>query len=458
MRRIVIYLISIFIFFQGSLLAYSSNPMNFVNELVNEAIDKLSDKNLNKDQKSIIIEKVALENVDIDALTEKIKTFVGGVRDTFKMIRTKVEEIIDFVKNSAIGKFLTGDVGGASLAIAPLAIKGFGKGLLEKGSKTNPMFVKQSDAGIFGDALDGALGKRNTSLLKGLKGLSKVTGGKKTVVGRALRGAAAMAGKRTSVGGQVLKGAKGALGKVGGKALGAVSSVAKGIGGKALGALGKVGVKGLVKAIPGVGLIATAGMAAVDAFKGFKNAGEIFNKKVGESVSMGEKLAAGAASAVSGLTFGLLDTKKTAKAFKNAGVATKKFFKGMGSKIKENSKKFFNFAKDMGSNIKDKLGKGASFFFDKFGNQIKNVKNLFTGVFSGIFDYIKGTFDRIKNLATSVFSNVIEAFKNVFAGDFSGAFDNLKNIFGSIGTYFMDTFTIVKDKIVSIQLSYIIDR
>ena len=50
------------------MLAYSSNPKDFVNELVNEAISKLSDKNLNKDQKASFIEKVALENVDINAL------------------------------------------------------------------------------------------------------------------------------------------------------------------------------------------------------------------------------------------------------------------------------------------------------------------------------------------------------------------------------------------------------
>ena len=68
MKRAGVYLISIFIFFQGSLLAYSSNPKDFVNELVKEAIDKLADKNLNKDQKAIFIEKVALENVDINAL------------------------------------------------------------------------------------------------------------------------------------------------------------------------------------------------------------------------------------------------------------------------------------------------------------------------------------------------------------------------------------------------------
>ena len=37
-----------------------------MNELVTEAISKLSDKNLNKEEKSSFIEKVAKENVDIN--------------------------------------------------------------------------------------------------------------------------------------------------------------------------------------------------------------------------------------------------------------------------------------------------------------------------------------------------------------------------------------------------------
>jgi phospholipid transport system substrate-binding protein len=68
MKRVSIYLIALFLFFQSSLLAYSSNPRDFVNELVNEAISKLANKDLNKEQKAIFIEKVALENVDINAL------------------------------------------------------------------------------------------------------------------------------------------------------------------------------------------------------------------------------------------------------------------------------------------------------------------------------------------------------------------------------------------------------
>ena len=68
MKRISAYLISLLLFFQTSLQAYSSNPKDFINELVNEAINTLKDKNLNDDQKKDFIEKVALENVDINAL------------------------------------------------------------------------------------------------------------------------------------------------------------------------------------------------------------------------------------------------------------------------------------------------------------------------------------------------------------------------------------------------------
>ena len=68
MKRIVVYLISVLFFFQSHLLAYSTDPKEFISELVSEAIGKLSDKNLNKSEKSSFIEKVALENIDINAL------------------------------------------------------------------------------------------------------------------------------------------------------------------------------------------------------------------------------------------------------------------------------------------------------------------------------------------------------------------------------------------------------
>ncbi len=68
MKRLSVYFILLIFIFQNSLLAYSSNPKDFINELVTEVINTLSDKNLNKDQKAAFVEKIALENVDIKAL------------------------------------------------------------------------------------------------------------------------------------------------------------------------------------------------------------------------------------------------------------------------------------------------------------------------------------------------------------------------------------------------------
>ena len=68
MRKILAYLTLSFFLFHGPLLSYNSNPKDFVNELVNDAIKKLSDENLNKNQKETFVKKIALENVDITAL------------------------------------------------------------------------------------------------------------------------------------------------------------------------------------------------------------------------------------------------------------------------------------------------------------------------------------------------------------------------------------------------------
>lgn len=69
MKKTSIFLISLLFFFNSWLLAYSSNPKEFINELVSEALFTLSDKNLDNNKKKIFIEKIAQENVDIKALS-----------------------------------------------------------------------------------------------------------------------------------------------------------------------------------------------------------------------------------------------------------------------------------------------------------------------------------------------------------------------------------------------------
>ena len=69
MKKFSIIIISLLLFFKSSSAStYSSDPQMFVQELVNEAISKLSDKNIDKEEKAKFIDKIALENVDINAL------------------------------------------------------------------------------------------------------------------------------------------------------------------------------------------------------------------------------------------------------------------------------------------------------------------------------------------------------------------------------------------------------
>ena len=69
MKKVSVYFISFFLFLQtAQIQAYSTNPKDFINELVNEAISKLSNKDLDKSEKANFIEQLALEYVDINAL------------------------------------------------------------------------------------------------------------------------------------------------------------------------------------------------------------------------------------------------------------------------------------------------------------------------------------------------------------------------------------------------------
>ena len=68
MRKLIFLLFTFLIFTNTYLHSYSTDPKEFIAELVEDAISKLSDKDLTDDEKSAFIEKIALENVDIKAL------------------------------------------------------------------------------------------------------------------------------------------------------------------------------------------------------------------------------------------------------------------------------------------------------------------------------------------------------------------------------------------------------
>ena len=69
MIRLSIYFFSILFILQSYVNAYSSDPEIFIDELVGESISKLSDKSLSDEEKAKFIEDVAINNVDIKALS-----------------------------------------------------------------------------------------------------------------------------------------------------------------------------------------------------------------------------------------------------------------------------------------------------------------------------------------------------------------------------------------------------
>ena len=68
MRKLIIFFFSTILLINTHSQAYSVDPKEFIFELVTDAINKLSDKDTSEETKSELIEKIALENVDINAL------------------------------------------------------------------------------------------------------------------------------------------------------------------------------------------------------------------------------------------------------------------------------------------------------------------------------------------------------------------------------------------------------
>ena len=69
MRKIFFTVILVLISFSNlKAISYNSDPKIFVKELVQDALKILGDKSLSKEDKSLSIEKIALENVDVRAI------------------------------------------------------------------------------------------------------------------------------------------------------------------------------------------------------------------------------------------------------------------------------------------------------------------------------------------------------------------------------------------------------
>ena len=69
MKKAFSIIVLFLLIFQSSFATtYSSDPQTFVQEMVNDAINTLSSKNLTDEEKANFIENLAIDNVDINAL------------------------------------------------------------------------------------------------------------------------------------------------------------------------------------------------------------------------------------------------------------------------------------------------------------------------------------------------------------------------------------------------------
>ena len=112
MKKKLFFLVSIILLYFNSLIAvtYNSEPKIFIAELVGDAIKTLSDKSISQEDKKKIIEKIALENVDIDALgmytlgdTRKTleKNILNNYKNLFKQyfLKTLTSRLTDYSSN-----------------------------------------------------------------------------------------------------------------------------------------------------------------------------------------------------------------------------------------------------------------------------------------------------------------------------------------------------------------------
>ena len=112
MKKIISVLV-LFLFISSTSLAntYSSDPEMFVQGLVSDAINKLSDKNLSVEEKAAFIENVAIENVDINALSlytlgelrkSADKNSLSKYRQTFEkyFLKSLTSRLTDYSSNT----------------------------------------------------------------------------------------------------------------------------------------------------------------------------------------------------------------------------------------------------------------------------------------------------------------------------------------------------------------------
>lgn len=250
-----------------------------------------------------------IKNLDLDQLNlsrknlQRSQEIVSTLRDETDETKTEaaLRNLEDSTEqqnltNKRLQDFLSKATGKGKQTLGDLLSSGDVQGFRSRGRT-----LRQ---GLFG-AILGATG------LGGLDDIFNLSGAASNLVGRGL-GAAGAGARVLGRGGAGL--ARGALG---------VGTGALGLGARGLGAGASFGLKGLAglagkfagfaKFAGPLGLAIAAGKGIFDFGEGFVNAAEIAGLGEGEEASLTQKIQAGISNALSGLTFGLIDTEQIYK-------------------------------------------------------------------------------------------------------------------------------------------------
>lgn len=257
-------------------------------------------------------------------------------------------------------------------------------------------------------------GKLAKTLFKGGKGLLRL-GGKG--LGKAAMALFPKAAPMLAAGGKIASRFLPAAGKIGG---GLLSKAGGLIGGVA----GRLGLQGL-KAIPGLGLAATAAMAAYDGYKGWDS--EKAKALYGDD-SFKSKAKSSLAHIGSGLTFGLADPKQVSDFF------GKMMDYSPWSLLQKGISKVFDFKdsdtfKALKDGFKEKLGVVKDFLFSPIETIGKGFNKLMDtlGSIPIVGDFFEGLRSpKMKQLATSVWK----------MSPIGRVFDTLTTIMKKIASYF----------------------
>lgn len=144
------------------------------------------------------------------------------------------------------------------------------------------------------------------------------------------------------------------------------ATAATGAAAKSAGMLGKAAKAAgkFAKFIPGVGLAASVASGAMDAYSAASNAEETLGLEKGKTATTGQKVAAGAAGALSGMTFGLVDQKTI------GGFINKTLGLGEDDKLEDLQKKKIDLEIQREKLLSDKALHSLGVPLEKFGKNI----------------------------------------------------------------------------------------